>query len=294
MARPCAFLLLLIAAHAVAADPPGLAEARQAATAIDATIEAMASTSFTAQRRAAEDAEDVRAWRDGRDVRKVEVAQREAGRERRTRYYYGLEGRLVAWAVGVEASAAPAGDPATAEGAERLAAAAFYRDAARLSFDKQARNEQRSLCSDRETAVFACRVGTKLASVCVSKDAARDRGTLQFRVGVAGSRLPLEVAAPADAMPPSRAASGESVAFSGGGGSWLRLREGDAAYVTYSGVGRWGPRGETREKQGVLVERGGKIVSHLRCTERYETLPDGEWFEAMGVDRGSESFDFPD
>lgn len=294
MARLCASLLLLLAPFAFAADPPGLAEARQAAAAVDAAIEGMSGTSFTAQRRAAEHTEDVRAWRDGADVRKVEVAQREDGRERRTRYYYGFEGRLVAWARGAETPAAPVGDPATAEGAERLAAAAFYRDAARLSFARQARNEQRSLCSDRETAVFACRVGPKLASVCVSKDAARDRGTLQLRVGIAGSRLPLEIAAPADAMPPSRAASGENVAFSGGGGSWLRLREGDAAYVAYSGIGRWGPHGETREKQGIVVERGGQVVSHLRCSERYETLPESDWFEAMGVAPAEGSFEFPD
>lgn len=150
----------------------------------------------------------------------------------------------------------------------------------------------KSLCAPTEDAVFVCRIGGKLASVCSSKAASRDSGYLQYRFGKAGADAP-EIALPETRTLPSRSASGENLAFSGGGGSWLRFKRGDFAYVAYSGIGKWGPKGEAREKSGVMVERSGKAVANLKCRGTAEILPGADWYERLGIAANGEDFDFP-
>jgi len=149
-----------------------------------------------------------------------------------------------------------------------------------------------SLCTAREDVVFACRTGTKIASVCASKDASRTAGYLQYRFGPP-ARTP-EIVLPAAASLPGKSASGQNVAFSGGGGSWMRFRKDDYGYVAYSGIGRWGPNGETRTKQGIVVERSGKTIARLECSEAFTVLPGSDWFDKLGVRTNGEEFDFPD
>ncbi|QJR09415.1 hypothetical protein DSM104443_00459 [Usitatibacter rugosus] len=148
-----------------------------------------------------------------------------------------------------------------------------------------------ALCTSAEAVVFACRAGAKLVSVCASKNASATSGYLEYRFGKA--EVPPELVLPSVRTVPSRAATGESVAFSGGGGSWLRFRKGEHAYVAYGGIGKWGPQGETREKQGVVVERGGKAISHVKCGELIQTLgPDD--YARLGITAKGEDFHFPD
>lgn len=153
---------------------------------------------------------------------------------------------------------------------------------------------QTSFCTPMEDVIFACQTGTKLVSVCASKGAAANRGYVQYRFGKPDSRDPLEMIHPEGEVAPSRATTGESVAFAGGGGAWLRFRKGDTAYVVYSGIGKWGPKGETMEKQGVVVERGNATLANLSCTSppRGELGPD--WFEKAGIAANGEDFLFPD
>lgn len=146
-----------------------------------------------------------------------------------------------------------------------------------------------SFCTPQETVVFDCRVGSKRVSVCGSGP---DR--LQYRFGRADARAALELTLPEGPVPARRAASGETVPFSGGGGSWLRFRNGDYRYVVYSGIGRWGENGETVEKQGVVVERGGRVVADLPCTGPLTSELGPDWFEQTGVSGDDEGFDFPD
>jgi len=153
---------------------------------------------------------------------------------------------------------------------------------------------QVSFCAPRETVVFACRVGAKLVSVCASEDASPTRGSLQYRFGKADSREPLEIALPETPAIPPKAASGQSEPFAGGGGSWLRFHQAPFAYVVYSGIGRWGPHGETREKQGIVVERAGKTVAHLKCGGDLTGLLGPDWFERVGIQANDEEFLFPD
>jgi hypothetical protein len=153
---------------------------------------------------------------------------------------------------------------------------------------------QTSFCTPLETVVFACRTGAKLVSVCASKDASTARGSLQYRFGKPDAQAPLEIALPEAPSLPAKAANGESVPFSGGGGSWLRFHKGPFAYVVYSGIGKWGPKGETREKQGIVVENAGKLVANLKCSGKLISLLGPDWFEKVGVQSNGEDFEFPD
>jgi hypothetical protein len=159
---------------------------------------------------------------------------------------------------------------------------------------KETPASQASFCTPLETVVFACRTGSKLVSVCASNDASATKGYLQYRFGKLDSREPMEMTLPEGEIAPSRAASGENVPFSGGGGSWLRFRKTDTSYVVYSGIGKWGPKGETMEKQGVVVERGGQTITNLACTGALTSELGPDWFEKTGVTAKGQDFLFPD
>ena len=150
-----------------------------------------------------------------------------------------------------------------------------------------------SFCTPTETIVFACSTGAKLVSVCASKDASPTKGYLQYRFGKLDSNEPLEITIPAVWTIPSKAASGDSEPFAGGGGAWLRFRKGPFGYVVYSGIGKWGPHGETREKQGVFVEREGKTVANLPCIGKPTSELGPDWLTKAGVKNNGEAFDFP-
>lgn len=153
---------------------------------------------------------------------------------------------------------------------------------------------QTSFCTPMEEVVFACQTGTKLVSVCASKGASAKQGYVQYRFGKPDSRDPLELIHPEGEVAPSRAATGENVPFAGGGGAWLRFRKGDTAYVVYSGIGKWGPKGETMEKQGVVVERGSATLASLPCTGPLRSELGPDWFEKTGISANGEEFFFPD
>ncbi len=153
---------------------------------------------------------------------------------------------------------------------------------------------QKSFCTPQETVVFSCRTGEKMVSACASQDAGRNQGSLQYRFGKPDSSEALEMSLPAGRTIPSRAATGSTLSFSGGGGAWLRFRNGQTAYTLYTGIGKWGPKGATQEKQGLAVERGGKLVANLKCNARPVSLLGPDWFEKVGVKDAGEDFDIPD
>jgi hypothetical protein len=155
-------------------------------------------------------------------------------------------------------------------------------------------NAQTSFCTPQEVVVFTCRTDAKMVSVCASQGASAKRGYLQYRFGKPDAADPLELIWPQGQVAPALAASGESVPFAGGGGSWLRFQKGSYGYVVYSGIGKWGPKGETREKQGIVVERGGKRIAHLKCTAAIESQLGPDWFDRLGIQvKDNEEFLFP-
>lgn len=153
---------------------------------------------------------------------------------------------------------------------------------------------QTSFCTPLEDVVFACRAGAKMVSVCASRGASRSKGYVQYRFGKPDSRDPLELVLPEGQPLPGKAANGENVPFAGGGGSWLRFEKAPFAYVVYSGIGRWGAKGETMEKQGLVVERGGKAIANIKCSGKLTTLLGPDWLDTVGIQNNGTDFDFPD
>lgn len=154
--------------------------------------------------------------------------------------------------------------------------------------------QRTSFCTPAETVVFACRTGAKMASVCASRDSG-PKAYLQYRFGKLDGSEPLEQVLPEGGqVAAARAANGESVPFSGGGGAWLRFRKGQFTYTVYTGIGNWGPKGEKRTKSGLHIEHAGKPLATLKCQEEPISLLGPDWFEKAGVKPGNEDFDFPD
>jgi hypothetical protein len=148
---------------------------------------------------------------------------------------------------------------------------------------------QSSFCAAGETTIFACRTGARMVSVCASKDA------LQYRFGKPGAAPDvLEMTLPEPPLPPARAATGDTLMFSGGGGAWLRFTKGPVAYTVYTGIGKWGPNGEVRDKAGVAVERQGKLVANLACSGKVTSELGPDWFGRAGITSGGQEFDLPD
>lgn len=153
---------------------------------------------------------------------------------------------------------------------------------------------QASFCTATEAVIFSCRTGAKLVSVCASPEAGPAWGYVQYRIGKPDSTEPLELTLPSGRVPPPKAATAETVGFSGGGGAWMRFRSGQAAYVVYTGIGKWGPRGEVQEKAGVVVERADKQVASLKCNAKPQSQLGPDWFKKAGLKSNNEDFAFPD
>ncbi|MFM8900530.1 MAG: hypothetical protein ACKOF9_11375 [Burkholderiales bacterium] len=154
---------------------------------------------------------------------------------------------------------------------------------------------QTSFCTTQESIVFSCRTGAKMVSICASKTASAHQTFLQYRFGKPDSREALELMLPETPTTANKAATGQTIPFAGGGGSWLRFKKGPYAYVAYSGIGQWGPKGETREKNGIVVERDGKRLATLKCTEAVQSQLGPDWFEKLNIKtQADEDFLFPD
>ena len=204
----------------------------------------------------------------------------------------GLVGKRVALTYVLQKVMSPEcqGDPACKKTrtvalvatARPLAAAAPAAGAARAA----------SFCTSTEVVAFSCRVGVRQVSVCASRDAGPGRGYLQYRFGK--PEEPLELELPESRVAPAKAANGASEAYSGGGGAWLRFFNGPVTYTVYTGIGNWGPKGEKRVKEGLLVERAGKTIATLPCASKPASELGPDLFEKLGIVRASQEFDFPE
>lgn len=146
-------------------------------------------------------------------------------------------------------------------------------------------------CQTGETVVFGCAIASgKWVNVCA--DGRQKPGRLQYRFGAPGKP---ELALPPGGATPDPKVYGRSESYSGGGAAWLGFRNGDYRYVVYTGVGRWGPNGETRERAGVAVEKSGRTVAHFACTSAVRSVLGPDWYPAYGFDpAGSDEFTIPE
>lgn len=113
------------------------------------------------------------------------------------------------------------------------------------------------LCAPGEEAVFACSTGAKIVSLCASKDIGENAGYLQYRFG---TRRKTELVYPADtSVRPQSVFSNGVTGGTGGGADFLRFTSQDTTYTLFSDYYRG------RERDGLVVERGGKRISVMIC-----------------------------
>lgn len=138
-------------------------------------------------------------------------------------------------------------------------------------------------CSSQEQVVFSCDTGKKLVSVCASQPLSSPNGYYRF-----GPKGATELAFPTSPAPLNTFTNGGTFALSGGGGAYMRLKNGGYHYVVFSAVTSGG------ETAGVSVEKNGEVVANLTCQGSVASELGPDFFEKAGVPEDEEGFDLPD
>lgn len=117
-----------------------------------------------------------------------------------------------------------------------------------------------SLCAVGEQVIFSCGVGRKMVSVCGGRATAPHA---QYRFGTPGD---IELAFPGPADQSQLTYARET--YSGGGALRIIFTRGGYDYTVYSRTVRTGFRGRNNPQisDGVMVSRGGRLVSNMACT----------------------------
>ena len=79
------------------------------------------------------------------------------------------------------------------------------------------------------------------------------------------------------------------MAYSGGGGAFLKFNNADYTYAVFTGIGKgW-------EKEGVLVQKAGKQVAYLQCQGPWTSELGPDWFEKVKIqtDPHASEFEIP-
>lgn len=109
---------------------------------------------------------------------------------------------------------------------------------------------------------------------------------MQYRFGKSGA---VEASVPETTNThPSKVTNGNNIMYSGGGGMFLRFKKGQYGYVVYGGEGKgWA-------KDGLAVEKSGKIISNLVCKGKVVSELDiRKLIETGIVAEDTENFDMP-
>lgn len=148
-----------------------------------------------------------------------------------------------------------------------------------------------TLCAANERVLFSCSTGVHTVSICASKVLSKN-ADVQYRFGKPGS---LELVYPEAGVKPADAFVLGTLAFSGGGGAWLRFNKGPFRYTVFTAMGKWGPGGAPADAAGVAVDKDGKEYAHFPCRgggAENEIGPD--LIEKLGLTEAAEEFDIPD
>lgn len=154
-----------------------------------------------------------------------------------------------------------------------------------LSAAGQAQAATPTQCTANERVIFSCATGNKIVSVCASSDLGPHTGSLTYRFGSPGRP---EISYPPPGGVRDAIKAGHWV-FAGGGGAWLAFHRPPYRYIVYSAIGRgW------NEKEGLAVEKDGRVLTNLRCRGEptaNELGPD--FFNSAAIPNDPTPFDLP-
>jgi len=142
-----------------------------------------------------------------------------------------------------------------------------------------------SLCFVDEAVVFSCRsTDGKTISLCSSPTLTASEGYLQYRFGVIG-KIPELIVPKIQEHPKEHFLSG-TVPYSGGGASYLKFSRGSHTYTVFTGIGKgW-------EKEGVVVNKSGKQISHVLCDGPLISKLGPVLFEDLALQKDPHELDF--
>jgi hypothetical protein len=147
-----------------------------------------------------------------------------------------------------------------------------------------------TLCAANEKVIFSCSTGAHTASICASKDLSKD-AAMQYRFGKPGS---LELVYPEAGAKPAEAFASGTLAFSGGGGAWLRFSKEPFRYTIFTAIGKWGRGGALADASGVAIEKDGKEFANFPCRSGAESQIGPDLIDKLGMQESTDEFDIPD
>ena len=147
-----------------------------------------------------------------------------------------------------------------------------------------------TLCAANERVIFSCSTGAHTASICASKTLSKD-AAMQYRFGKPGS---LELVYPEAGAKPADAFVLGTLAFSGGGGAWLRFDKAPFRYTVFTAIGKWGQGGALADASGVAVEKDGKEFANFPCRASADSEIGPDLRDKLGLKESDEEFDIPD
>ncbi|WP_127091423.1 hypothetical protein [Aquabacter cavernae] len=141
-----------------------------------------------------------------------------------------------------------------------------------------------SYCRADETTLFSCDFGSHTASVCAAKD------VVQYRFGHLDRVL---TTYPAPGTKAADAFTVGTLAFSGGGGAWLRFTDAGTRTTVFTATGKWGAKGGQHEVAGVTLEQAGQQTVTLACRGKVISELGPAFFDQAGL-RAEGDFEIPD
>lgn len=139
--------------------------------------------------------------------------------------------------------------------------------------------KKESHCIDSEKTIFSCIAGKKIISVCEG-----ERNELQYRFGPQDKP---EIIFPEKPSNNQFAKKGLSM-MSGGGGSFIRFKNGSTNYVVYDVSSS-----RNSEYAGVIVEKNKKTIADVKCTDISVANIDRTDFNYLEEAEDQNTFDYP-
>lgn len=120
-----------------------------------------------------------------------------------------------------------------------------------------------SLCSKSEINYSSCRIGTKIASFCLSGDVSEKGGYLQYRFG---TKAKIELVYPERIGQRVPFLEGKDFSFSDGGIRYMAFVIGSYRYVYYETQIKGRPDKEGRVENGLAVMKNDITIKNQRCS----------------------------